>query len=189
MHRLCEQHKKLFDRTLGVYPHNKFHIKVEKGSKPKHSRPYAVPQVHLETFVEELQHLAELGVLEPQGTNEWASPTFIIPKKDSRVRWISDLRELNKCILRKEYSILIINDILKKRKGYAFFSKLDISLQYYTFELDDESKDLCTIVTPFGKYRYRRLPMGLKCSPDYAQEVMENIYFVISKTLMFTLTT
>ncbi len=40
-------------------------------------------------------------------------------------------------------------------------------MQYYTFEIDKESQNLCTITTPFGTYKY--------LSPDIAQSAMENI--------------
>jgi hypothetical protein len=143
---------------------------------PRHARPYPVPVIHVETLKKELINLCEIGVLRPQVASKWSSPTFITPKKDGRIHWVTDLRELDKVVRRQQYPLPFIQDILRKCTGCKFFTGIDISMQYCTFELNEESKDLCTISTPFGKFKYNRLPMGLKCSPDFAQEVMENIF-------------
>ncbi len=48
--QVLSEFTKLFDGTLGVYPHRKFHIELESEEVPKHARPYPVPFIHLETF-------------------------------------------------------------------------------------------------------------------------------------------
>ncbi len=62
--RVLNEHTKLFDDTLGVYPHShrKFHIELIPEAVPKHARPYAIPVIHLEAFKKELIHLVKIGV-------------------------------------------------------------------------------------------------------------------------------
>jgi hypothetical protein len=88
--QVLQENNKMFDGTLGVYPHKKVHIDIDPNAKPVHSRPYPVPQIHLKTFKKELDLLVRIGVLAAQQESDWVSPSFIIPNKDGRVRWISD---------------------------------------------------------------------------------------------------
>ncbi|KAL7483218.1 hypothetical protein ACHAW6_008869 [Cyclotella cf. meneghiniana] len=83
--------------------------------------------------------------------------------------------ELNKVIRCKQYSLPVITNILYKCSGYEFFIKLDISIQYYTFQLDEHSQDLYTITTPFGKDKDLRFSVGLQFYPEMAQSIMESV--------------
>jgi hypothetical protein len=91
-------HSKLFDGKLGKYPHQKIHLDVKSDAQPFHAKAYALPHMHQQVFKDELQRLCKIKVLERCGRSEWAAGTFIIPKKDGRVRWVSDFRMLNKSL-------------------------------------------------------------------------------------------
>ena len=58
-------------------------------------------------------------------------------------------------------------------------------MQYFTFKLDSDSQKLSVISTPFGLYKYKHLPMGIKQSSDIAQEVMENLFCDLDKVEIY----
>jgi hypothetical protein len=73
------------------------------------------------------------------------------------------------------YPIPKIAQMLQELEKFAYATSLDLNMGYNTIKLDYDAQKLCTIVTPFGKYQYLRLPMGISCSPDMFQEKMSNL--------------
>jgi len=93
-------------------------------------------------LMKEIDRLCSIGVLEWQPSSRWASPTFIIPKKDGTVRTISDFRELNKRIVRKPYPIPKISTTLQEMEGFSYATALDLNMGYYTIRLDPEASEI-----------------------------------------------
>ena len=172
---LLLQHENLFNGTLGHWYDSAYNIELREGVEPYHAKPYPVPRIHEATLKAEVERLCTVGVLKRVNRSEWGAPTFIIPKKDGSVRFITDFRELNKRIKRKPYPIPKIQDLMLKLEGFQYATSLDLNMGYYHIELTPFSKQLCTIILPFGKYEYQRLPMGLCNSPDIFQEKISEL--------------
>ena len=167
----------LFDGSLGKWTGKPYHIELRPDAKPYHGRPYSVPKAFEHTLKSELERLVKIGVLKRVNRSEWAFPSFIIPKKDQTVRFINDLRELNKRIRRVPFPLHKIQDLLLKMEGFTYATALDLNMGYYHISLDASSRQLCTLIFPWGKYEMQCLPMGLCNSPDIFQEKMSELMY------------
>ena len=172
---LLGRYEDIFDGKLGKWKDTYYDIELQPGVSPYHARAFPIPRIHERALRVEVDRLVKEGVLKEINRSEWAAPTFIIPKKDGTVRFISDFRELNKRIKRKPFPIPKIQEMLLKLEGFQYGTSLDLNMGYYHIELTPNSKRLCTIVLPWGKYEYQRLPMGLCNSPDIFQEKMSSL--------------
>jgi hypothetical protein len=71
---------------------------------------------------------------------------------------------------------------LQEIEGFSDETALDLNMGYYTIRLDPDASKNCTVIFPWGKYSYKRLPMGIVGSPDIFEgkmsEVMETLEYV-----------
>jgi len=92
--RLLQKYEQLFDGTLGDWKTRAVRLELWEGVWPFHDRAYSVPIAHKDTLKKEVKILEKLGVLQWEGDSEWGSPIFIMPKKDGRVCFLTDFREV-----------------------------------------------------------------------------------------------
>jgi putative transposase len=165
----------LFGGGLGLLRIKPVHLTLREDAKPVHARAFPIPQSLLKPTKTEVGRLTKIDVLEKAYDSEWAAPTFIQPKKTGDVRVLTDFRGLNACLKRTPFPLPKISDLLQRFTGFRYATAIDLSMGYYHIPLDEYSQKLCTIILPWGKYRYKRLPMGIKNSPDIFQAVITDL--------------
>ena len=95
---------------------------------------------------------------------------------NKRIRLCLDPKDLNKNIHRMHYYTRTIDELLQQLCGKKFFSVVETKKGYRHVALDHESSLLCTFNTPFGRYRLKRLPFGVKLSQDIFQRKLDEVY-------------
>ncbi len=119
--------------------------------------------------------MVELGVPKREIESEWAFTFFIVLKINQTVEFISDFCKLNKLPKNKTQPLPKIVETLQELEGFTTDSQLDLNMGYCIIRFDPDSSKICTIILPWGKYSYQRLPMGVARLPDIFQEKMTGL--------------
>lgn len=172
---LQEQFKQVFTNNIGHC--NKFQLHVYRKPDPKNvylpARPIA--QSKEQKVKVELDRLESSGIITRVQFSPNACPMIAVERSDGRIRIVGDYTVLNQQLESYPYPVKKPEDLFMKLNGCKHFSKIDLSDAYMQFEVDDESKTLLAINTPFGLYASNRLTPGIKPAAGAFQEAMDRI--------------
>lgn len=151
---------------------NKCTIQIRDNVLPVARPPRRVPNSLKEKLMNHLHKLESDGIIAKEnGAVEWASNLVVVEKPDGSLRVCLDPSELNKALKREYWLIPKIEEICTNLRGKSWFTLLDFKDGFYHVELDSASAKLCTFSTPFGYYKFLRLPFGLSIAPEFFQKV------------------
>ena len=85
------------------------------------------------------------------------------------------LTKLNRYVKRERHMLPSVDHVLAQIGNAKHFSKLDANSGFWQIELSPESSKLATFITPFGRYKFNRLPFGISSAPEFFQKKMADI--------------
>ena len=119
----------------------------------------------------ELDALVQGGILVPvDEPTQWVSQMAVVVKQNGNLRLCLDPQPLNQALMREHYKLSTQDDVLPSMNNATIFSKLDVQEAFWHVELDEQSCILTTMITTYGRYRWARLPFGLKVSSEMFQK-------------------
>ncbi|XP_046850289.1 uncharacterized protein K02A2.6-like [Xenia sp. Carnegie-2017] len=122
-----------------------------------------------------LENLTEIGIISKvDRATDWVNSLVIVEKRNGMLRLCLDPKHLNQAIKREYYNPPSAEEISNKLNGTELFTVIDMTSCYWHKKLDEESPYLCTFNTPFGRYKFNRMPFGFCSASDVAQKMVDD---------------
>ncbi len=107
-------------------------------------------------------------------------PIVPVSKPDGSVRICIDYRQLNNVTPQRRYYLPSLADIMDKAGNCAVMSTLDLTAGFHQIRMSPECEEMTTFGCPAGKFKFKRMPFGLKNAPAIFQAVVEEVLRPVS---------
>ena len=125
---LLKRFEDLFQGKLGTWNCPPVDLELKPRSTPCHGRPHMPPRACIDQVKKECECLCKVGVLREMSHSEWGHPTFMMPKKNQGIQWISDLCELDERLKCKPHPLPNIHETMLNLEGFTHASAIDSNM-------------------------------------------------------------
>ena len=122
-------------------------------------------------------------ITEVHDHTEWINSIVPVRKEDSSLKLCLDPKDLNKAIEWNQWYARTLDDIMPELTQSKYFTVEDATSDFWHVPLDLRSSLLTTFNMPWGKYRWLRMPFGLKVSGDVFQERLDKVLRLVPGVL------
>ena len=144
-----------------------------KDDIPFQQRHRRIPPALYQEVKDHLQQLLHAGVIR-QSSSPYASAVVLVRKKNGKLRFCVDFRELNAKGVRDSYALPRIDELLDNLSGCRYFSTLDMQSGYHQLQMEEQDKPKTAFTAvPLGFYEFNVLPFGLCNAPSTFQRLVE----------------
>jgi hypothetical protein len=154
-----------------------YHMKMDPQAVPVAQPPRKIPAMLRSKLKEEIDRMEkEEVIVKVEEPTDWVHNPVIIEKPNGKLRVCLDPRELNKYLTREQYQLPTWEEIASRLHGAKYFSIVDANQGYWQIPLDDESSRLTTFNTPFGRYRFLRMPFGIHSAQEIFHKRVNHLF-------------
>ena len=106
-------------------------------------------------------------------SSPWAAPTLLVKIANETWRLVVDYSKLNQVTTADCYPLPEINECVNKLAESKMFSTTDLFPRFHLIPTTEEAKQKLVVITDFGQYTWRRMPMRAKNCPSVFQRMMD----------------